>query len=289
MDAIPAPGSPSRPGRNRQAARRVLACLTASLCLASAHGTTQEPIAAVWQPRKISFSYGSATTIFTCSALESRVASILRAVGARDDLKVRATGCSESIAAPPSRVNPGNVNSPGSVTSARGVSDPFRDQGTDGRQFVNVYVQMMLPTEVTPDVLAELKKDKSRRELVSRVTANPAARFNDPILFSAQWEPVTLSRKTIGIESEECELLDQMSPGVFRDLGMEVLRSGVMCSPDSRIPPEVVVEALRPTPFEGGSALPAPPATKDDAERTAPATSSDEDGGKDVVADPSPE
>ena len=278
MNAIPAPGRPSRSGNKPQAARCVSVCLAASLYLTSAQGAAQEPVAAVWQSRKLSFSYSSATTVFSCSALASRVASILRALGARDDLKVKATGCSESITPPPSPVNPGGVN------SRREVSDPFRDQGTYGHQVVSVYVKMMLPTEVTPDVLAELKKDKSRRELVSRVTGNPAARFNDPILFGAQWEPVTLSRKTIGIEAEECELLEQMSPGVFRDLGMRVVRSGVMCSPDSRIPPEMVVEALRPTPFERGTAPPAPPDTEDDADRSAPATSND-DGGKDAEAD----
>jgi hypothetical protein len=278
MYAIPAPCSPSRSGNKPQAARCVWACLAASLYLTSAQGAAQEPVAAVWQPRKINFSYSSATTVFSCSALASRVASILRAVGARDDLKVKATGCSESITPPPFRVNPGSVN------SRREVSDPFRDQDTDERQFVSVYVQMMLPTELTPDVLAELEKDKSRRELVSRVTGNAAARFNDPILFTAQWEPVTLSRKTIGIESEECELLEQMSPRVFRDLGMRVLRTGITCSPDSRIAPEVVVEALRPAQFESGTAPSAPPGVEDDADASAPATS-DDDGGNDAEAD----
>jgi hypothetical protein len=284
MNSIAAPGRPSRSGNKPHAARCVSACLAASLFLTSAQGAAQEPVAAVWQSRKLSFSYSSATTVFSCSALASRVASILRAVGARDDLKVKATGCSESIIPPFSPVKTGGVNSnPGGVNSRREVSYPFREQGTDERQLVSVHVKMMLPTEVTPDVLAELKKDKSRRELVSRVTGNPAARFNDPILFSAQWEPVTLSRKTIGIETEECELLEQMSPGVFRDLGMRVIRSGVSCSPDSRIPPEVVVEALRPTKFESGAAPAAPPGTEDDADPSAPATSND-DSGKDAEA-----
>ena len=38
----------------------------------------------------------------------------------------------------------------------------------------------MMPAQVTPELLKEIEKDKSRRELVSRVTGNPAAAFNDP-------------------------------------------------------------------------------------------------------------
>ena len=124
---------------------------------------------------------------------------------------------------------------------------------------------MMLPTEVTPEVLAELEKDKTRRELVSRVTGNPAARFNDPVLFQAERQLVTLSRETIGIEPEECELLDEMSVVVFRELGVRVVSMDFVCSDSSLIPPEAVVEALLPTPYPTSNLQPAPgPAEEDE-------------------------
>lgn len=231
----------------------------------------QEPVPAVWQPRKLSFSYSSATTIFSCSALARRVASILRAVGARDDIQVRTSGCSESV--PPS---PTGVSDRVSV----GIWDPMSERaarGPDGRQHVTVYVRLMLPTEVTPEVRAELEKDKSRRELVARVTGNPAARFNDPVMFSAQWQPVTLSRKTIGIEPEECELLDQMSPGVFRKLGMRTVSGSVVCSPDSKLPPEMVVEALLAAPYPSGTVPQMPATGGDDDPAQGPPAGSGED------------
>lgn len=257
MNTIRARGRPSRPGR--VTARRVSAGLAACCLLTSVPLGAQEPIAAVWQPRKISFSYDSATTIFTCSALAGRVASILRAVGGRDDLKVKVTGCSES---PIATTVP--VSDRGSVGVSTSMPDPMSARTSPSREFVNVHVQVMWPTAVTPEVLAELEKDKSRRELVSRVTGNPAARFNDPVRFAAQWQPVTLSRKTIGIEPEECELLDQMSRAVFRKVGVRVISGRMACSPNSRLPPELVVEALMPAPAPEIS-LPSPGASQENA------------------------
>ncbi len=252
---VPRGRSPSRTRPN--AAQRAWGLLV--LLLASLPVVAQEPVAAVWQPRKISFTYGSSTTVFSCSALAKRVAVILRAVGARDDVEVRTSGCKESIPPVPVRAVPrGTI----------GASDPVLDRAVarrpEGRQSVTVYVHLMLPAEATPEVLAELKKDKSRRELVARVTGNPAAKFNDPVMFSAQWQPVTLSRKTIGITTDECELLEQMSPGVFRVLGVRVVRSGFICSPDSNLPPEMVVEALLPAPSPASSGVPATPRDQHD-------------------------
>ena len=215
-----------------------------------AEPAAQEPIAAVWKEQRLNFLYSSATTVYSCSALAGRVSSILRAVGARDDVKVTVNDCSNSGVPTDIGLNSdrGSVNASidTSVNRSGAVSDRYYERRIDRLQTMHVYVRLMMPTEVTPDVLTELKKDKSRRELISHVTGNPAPRFNDPVLFSAQWQPVTLSSKTIGLEPEECELLDQMSSSVFRELGVRVVRKRYSCDPDrvSHIAPELVAEAL---------------------------------------------
>lgn len=274
MDAIPAPDVRLASANESRAARRCAAWLACALLVTSLHAVAQEPVAAVWQPRKLSFSYSSSTNIFSCSALAGRVASILRAVGARDDIQVKASGCSEAIQPSPTHSNDRMTMATWDPMAARASA-----RGPDGRQYVNVYVRLMLPTEVTPEVLAELKKDKSRRELVSRVTGNAAARFNDPVMFHAQWQPVTLSRKTIGIESAECELLEQMSPGVFGQLGMRVVSNPTACSAGSSLPPQMVVEALMAVPMPSVS-LPEPPTGDPGATPAAP-PASDNDGAAD--------
>ena len=53
-----------------------------------------------WQHRQLTFAYSGFTTLYTCDGLEDHVRQILLYLGARKDLKVRATGC------------PGPFNSP---------------------------------------------------------------------------------------------------------------------------------------------------------------------------------
>jgi hypothetical protein len=256
------------------------AMLALALLAVSGQVAAQEPVAAVWKERELFFSYRSALVVYTCSALEDRVARILRGIGARPDLQVRVSNCSESIPlpdAPMSDSGSWGTSDGGSWGAFEPATNRSLTRRSEPRQLVNVSVRLMMPVEVTPDILEELKKDISRRELVSRVTGNPAARFDDPIAFTAQRELVTLSRKTIGLEPEECELLDQMSASGFRELGVRVVRRGFVCDPDriSRLSPELDVEALIGTPFGSSNAQQAPAAGKDDADPVAPPASED--------------
>jgi hypothetical protein len=203
----------------------------------------QAPIAAVWKKAEILFSYQSSIAIYSCDSLRDRVASILYAVGARPDLKIRVTGCSEAV-----------------VPIASPAMDPTRRAwGTGSRssyppprgeiqQDSTVHVLLSMPAEMTPDVVEELKADKSRRELISRVTGNPIHRFDDPIPFAAERRVVTISHKTVGIEAVECQLLDRLVTSSFKDLGLRVVRRNHSCDryEVSMIRPTLQVEALLP-------------------------------------------
>jgi len=249
--------------------------------VASAHGAAQEPTPAIWKARDHTFPYRSSTAVFSCTALAGRVASIMRELGARDDIKVKADDCIESSIPQNARIDdPMNRTS----SQSKVMADRYLNRHNDTHQFVHVRVHMMMPTEVTPEVLAELKKDKSRRELISHVTGNVAIQFNDPIVFSAQWQPVTLSRKTIGLAPEECELLDQMSATIFRDIGLRVVSGSTNCSPGSRISPELVVETLVATPAGTVPAVTTP--TEEEDEQTDPGATPATD---EEHVDPAPE
>ena len=220
----------------------------------------QEQTAAVLKLQEVDFFYRSSIALFSCSDLKGRVASIFSALGARDDIKVSVNGC-DAVVTPldepmgtwqtPS--NPGQTPSSGSWQSPSSSrwqtsSDRFGNRPVGRDQSAHVRVRLMMPVEVTPEVLAELNKDKSRRELVSRVTGNPAANLDDPIVFPAQRQHVTLSRQTVDLEPDECELLEQMSTSVFRELGIRVVGRGPQCDRNqvSHVPPQVTVEALMP-------------------------------------------
>lgn len=229
----------------------------------------EKPIAAVWRKEEILFTYQSSIAIYSCDALENRVGSILYAVGARPDLEVKVTGCSRSVVP---------MNSP-AVDRTRRTWEP--GSGTsyvrpaERQQISTVHVLLSMPAEVTPEVVEELKADKSRRELISRVTGNPIPRFDDPIPFAAERRVVTLSYKTVGLEAAECELLDQLVTSSFRNLGLRVVRQGYTCDRRrvSYIRPTLDVEALVPMQYEPEKPQSAPAESSDDAEQGAPAPS----------------
>ena len=225
------------------------ACLPAlaAFCVLpmTARAGADEPVPAVWKEHQLSFNYSSSVAVFACKALTGRVGDLLRAVGARDDIKVSANNCDETL----TPASPGVVGPSGRISRPVASSAyPEARLDTTRRQSVFVHVSLMMPTEVTPEVLVELEKDKQRRELVARVSGNPAARFNDPVIFPAERQQVTLSRKTVGLEPEECELLEQMSTTVFRELGVDVVRKRANCdrTRPGLTPPELVVESLMP-------------------------------------------
>jgi hypothetical protein len=144
----------------------------------------------------------------------------------------------------------------------RNQNDPFNRNGSFGRanddrqQTAQVRIRLMMPVEVTPQILKEIEKDKSRRDLVSRVTRNPAASMNEPVVFAARREEVTLNQRTIKLRAEDCDLLQQMTTQVIRRLDVKVTHQSFSCGPrtTSRIPPQITVETLVPT----GAFLPMP-------------------------------
>ena len=219
----------------------------------------QEQTAAVLKLQDVDFFYRSSVVLFSCSDLEGRVARTLRALGAREDIKVMVNGCDAVVAQPDEPPDTWQTPSRGSQTQTgpwqtpsssrwQTSSDRFGNRTAGREQSAHIRVRLMMPVEVTPEVLAEMEKDKSRRELISRVTGNPAASMNEPIVFPAQRQLITLSRRTIDLEPEECELLEQMSTSVFRQLDIRVVGTGPRCDRDqvSHMPPQVTVEALMP-------------------------------------------
>ena len=172
----------------------------------------QEPTAAVLKLHEVDFFYRSAIAPFSCGGLERRVKSVLHALGARDDIAVRVSNCNLGLD-PQTTINTGQSSSDPFRTSSdtwgsssdrwEGSSDRLRNRRLVREQSSHIRVRLMMPVEVTPEILEEMKRDKSRRELVSRVTDNPNAALDDPIVFPAQRQTITLSRRTIDLEPEE--------------------------------------------------------------------------------------
>lgn len=225
-----------------------------------ATGLPPGQVPAVLRLREVDFIYRSSTNLLSCDDLRRHISVVLRAVGARDDVQVTAHEC-ESFIAPdptsaPSRSGPSASGTfdrqpawdPSSRTT--GAIDRTRTNRTDRyrAQTTPVHIQLMMPAVVTPDILGELDRDKSRRQLISRVTNNPAVALDDAILFAAERREVTLSHDTIDLEAVDCELLEQMVPSVFRELDLKVTGQTLACDPRQRshFLPRLTVEALLP-------------------------------------------
>jgi hypothetical protein len=228
----------SRSGRGRRAL--VLLAAAGSLIAGSA-ATAAEQVAAVLKTHEVRFVYRSLVNVLACDELRDRIATILRALGARDDVQVRINDC--QIVVIPDEIEP-----PWDRSNREYPRDIFRDRDFDQRQTSHVRVQVMFPIEATPQVLAEIEKDKSRRDLISRVTGDPAPALNDPIVFPAERRQLTLPRGTIRLRPEHCELLEQMIPTVFRELGIKVVGRQLGCDRygRSRLAPKLTVEVLWP-------------------------------------------
>lgn len=217
--------------------------------LATEQPAAQEPVTAVLKMRETDFVYRSSRNYLPCDQIQNGVAVILRALGARDDVQVRVTECGWSevpdltVAGNDSQWNDNNWD-----RSTRQQSPMERMRGNTPRQNTPVHIWAMMPVPATPKIMKEMEQDKARRELVSRVTGNMAAALNDPILFNATRQQVTLSHDTIKLEPQHCELLEQMIAGVFRDLDLRAVRKSLSCDPHQRssFPPSATVEALLP-------------------------------------------
>jgi hypothetical protein len=221
-------------------------------------GLAAGQIPAVLKAREASFVYRSSTRLLTCDQLRQRIGNIMRAVGARQDVEVRADDCASFI-------DPTVMSDPGRMgRSSQNPTDPFDrssssplDRARSPRsdlsdrnrsQSTSVRIRLMMPVEVTPGIVEEVERDKARRELVSRVQGNRNAAMNDAIFFPAERQTVELSHDTIDLEPIDCELLEQLSMAVFRKLDLKVTNRSLACDPRQRsyINPSLTVEALLP-------------------------------------------
>lgn len=234
--------------------------------------SAETPIAAVHKVQEMSFSYRSQGQIYSCNELEQRVAIIMRAIGARDDISVQARNCDAVAISGDTSMDIDPYGHTGSDPFGRDRTDPFgrdrdpfnrgtasgsfRRQGYEREQSAHIRIRFMMPVEVTPEVTKEIEKDKSRRELISRVNRDPAAAMNDPVVFAALRQEVTLDQRTLRLKAEDCPLLQQMTTQVIRKLDVKVKDQSFHCGPrsSSRIPPQLTVEALLPT----GALMPMP-------------------------------
>jgi hypothetical protein len=169
-----------------------------------------EPVQAIWKDQELSFYFQSQTTFYSCSSLEQKLKRILKALGARGDVKVRSVDCQTHPAANP-----------------------------------RIYLKLQAPVEATPQALAERDKSKSKRELAARVRGEK----QDPEAlapFAAQWKRVSLKRGEMNLEPGDCELVDELRRKVLPKLAIRIVKDNTHCIAHQVTlgQPQLEVEAL---------------------------------------------
>jgi hypothetical protein len=154
---------------------------------------------AVWTEHEFTFTYFGRGTYYSCSGLENKIEYILTALGARPEPRVQV-----------SCLYGGGVQL---LPTAR--------------------IKVAVPTEATPELLAQLEADKSKRELVAKVQGKGTAVDVATAQFPAERRVVEFEgRRRDHVDDGDCELFDQLLPQVLEPLGIrEAPGSSLRCVP----------------------------------------------------------
>lgn len=186
------------------------ACFGSLLLPLASRAEDSAPVQAGWKTQEIRYSYTGFTTAYDCDAAEDRIKAILRALGAHEQTRVTAQGCT--------------------------LNRPSRDF------FVTI-------TTATPVPVADLSKtpaQSSRDELLKRLGV-PAAKLDET--FPAEWKTVELSRdRKLDLQPGDCELMEGLRNHVLPKLSVKIQADRVRCIPKqlSFTTPELTVSALVP-------------------------------------------
>lgn len=177
---------------------------------------SSEPITAIWKQQRVTFHYRSNQIFYSCDGLKHKIASILKAVGARGEVDVELR-CR-----------------PGSVTNSAATLITLRS-----------------PIEATPENVATATTYSPETQLVARLKNVQLPTANDLERFNAQWSTVMLNRaRGLSIDAGDCELLHGLAKQVFPQMAVRIVRQGLACAQgvSSRVRPTLHVAALVPIP-----------------------------------------
>ncbi len=154
---------------------------------------------AVWTEHEFMFTYFGRGTYYSCGGMESKIEYILTELGARPKPWVRV-----------------------SCLDGAGI-----------QQMPTARIKVAVPTEVTPDLLAQLEAEKPKRELIAKAQGKGTAVDVATAQVPAERRIVEFTGRRLGrIDDSDCELFDQLLPQVLEPLGIrEAPGSSLTCMP----------------------------------------------------------
>ncbi|MBL8266341.1 hypothetical protein [Steroidobacter sp.] len=192
-------------------ARGLVIAVASMLPLAGWAADASAPVQATWKTQEIRYSYTGFTTAYDCDAAEDRIRAILRALGAHQQTRVSAQGCT--------------------------LNRPSR----------NFFVTITAATPVPVADAATAATPTSRDELLKRLGVQ-AKQLDET--FPAEWKTVRLDKdRKLDLQPGDCELMEGLRDHVLPKLSVKVVADDVQCIPRqlSIQTPELTVSALVPT------------------------------------------
>lgn len=174
-------------------------------------------VQSMWQPQEIRYSYMAFTTAYNCDAFESKMESILKALGAHPATKVRVNGCD---------FNRPSMNFFVTITTATPV----------------------VANEATAKSIRLGTRTESQQKLLDRLGVKKPISTDE---FPAHWQTVELSaNRKLDLQPGDCELMEGLRDQVLPKLSIKVLSNTVQCTPRqlSIQAPKLEVSALMPLP-----------------------------------------
>jgi hypothetical protein len=145
-----------------------------------------EPIDAIWRQHRVNFDYHSFNVRYSCDGLQSKVRSILKAMGAHQDLEVAV-----------------NCPSGGLVTSA------------------SLLLTLKLPVVASEENVRSATTYTTQQELVARLRSVQLPGANDLQRFNAQLRTIKLTRdRRLNLDSGDCDLLEGVRDQLLPKLGI---------------------------------------------------------------------
>jgi hypothetical protein len=166
-------------------------------------------IEAIWKPQRVTFSFTSQSTFYSCNELENRLRRVLLVLGAHEQMHVDRSQCSPQTQ-------------------------------------LRLNITFSSPIEATAENVRALTTFTTEDQLVAQLRGIELPTAEDLRRFPAEWQTISLSRdRRLRLRASDCELLEQIRRQLLLQLATRDVSRRIVCSHGNfSRPPPVTMSAL---------------------------------------------